>query len=128
MGNAETFHRQSVDQRDIGLHRHGNQCLFHRQVGGAEDVEPIDLLRADHPDGPDDGGVSGNFLIKQVTAFFRELLGVVQERARKRPREDDRRGCNRSRQRPSSRLVNACNPTETAGCKDVLEGEIRHAH
>lgn len=126
MLHAEPFHRQPVDQCNVRLLRQGFERQAHRSVRCAKDVDLIDLLRADHFHRPDDGGIVRDLLIQEITALLGELLGIVEKRATKRPREDDRRGCNRSRQRPSARLVDTRNPNETTYCKLIFVGEIRH--
>ena len=126
MLHAEPFHRQPVDQCNIRLLRQGFERQAHRSVRCAKDVDLIDLLRADHFHRPDDGGIARDLLIKEFAALLGELLGIVEKRATKGPRQDDRRGCNRSSQRPSARLVDTRNPNETTDCKVIFVGEIRH--
>lgn len=75
--HTEAFHRKAVDQRDVRLFYKGRKRKPHRKVGGAEDVDCINLLRADHFHRPDDGWISGDLGIQEFPALFGELLGIV---------------------------------------------------
>lgn len=86
MGSPQPLHRQSVDEGDIGNFGKRTKRQCHCKVGGTQDVDPVDFLRVDHFDRPDNARVSNDLRIKDFTALFRQLFGIVEKRAGKRPR------------------------------------------
>ena len=124
--HREPLHRQAVDQGDVGALRERRKRQPHRTVRGAQDVDPIDILRADHFHSPNDLGIPRDLGIKEIPALFRELLGIVEKGARKRPGKYDRRRCDRPGQRSTPRLVDTGHPAEAACGQCVFVGEIRH--
>jgi hypothetical protein len=64
MRHTETFDRQAVNEGDVGFFGKRFKCPPHRKVGGAEDVDPVDLLRPDHCDSPHNCRVSRNLGIQ----------------------------------------------------------------
>jgi len=77
-GAGEAGDGQAVDEGEVGKGREGIERPGHGEVGGAEDIEAVDLLRFDDGDGGEEfrGGVEE---IEELTAFGGgEFLGVVE--------------------------------------------------
>lgn len=77
--NRQTFHRQSIHQRDIRRFRKRTKGKRHRLVGGAQDIDFINFLRPDQGDRPYHIGVSGDFRVENLPPPLRQLLGIIEK-------------------------------------------------
>lgn len=68
----------AVDERVLGRWQERAQGEAHGFVGGAKDVDGVDLDGIDDADGPHDGGVGDEFAVNFLTPLGQKLLGIVQ--------------------------------------------------
>jgi hypothetical protein len=61
--------RQAIDEHMVGLHAQRTDGGAHRLVGGAQDVDRIDLDRIHNPDGPGDRIVRGQVAVNFFAPF-----------------------------------------------------------
>ena len=64
-------HRQAIDEYMVGPHAQRIDGGAHRLVGGAQDIDGVDLDRIDDPDAPRDRIVRGQVAINFL-AFLRQ--------------------------------------------------------
>ena len=127
MRPRKTTHWQTVDQAMI---RHRAQTChrpLHRQMGGTQNVESINLRSRGHGYRPDHTRVRSQDLIERLTLGRAELFRVVQSKADKIRRQNHCGGGHRTRQGPASGLIHPGDPGQAAGVQCVFEGKVGHA-
>jgi hypothetical protein len=77
----------------------------HRLVGGAQDIDRINLNRIDDSDGPRDSPVADQFMVNFVAAFREKLFRIVKPAMPKFFGQDDCGSYDRASQRPATCLV-----------------------
>ena len=78
LGQGEGKHGQAIDERMLGRPGQSFQRGAHRFVGGAEDIDRIDLDRVDYADSPENGAVRREIPVNLFALLWQELLGIVQ--------------------------------------------------
>ena len=82
-------------------------------MGGAQDIDRVNLNRIDYSDGPRDRAVRDQFVIDFFAALREKLLGVVQPAMPEFFGEDDCRRYNRTGQRAATRFIDAGDRRDT---------------
>jgi hypothetical protein len=98
---------EAVDENVLRLE--GKRCErgAHGLVGGAQDIDRVDLHRIDDSDGPDDRAI-GDEIVINFFAFLREqLLGVVETPVPKFFRQNNRGGYDRARECAAPSFIDA---------------------
>lgn len=99
--------RQAVDQDMLRRNRQAGDRDPHRLVGGAQDIDPIDLDRIDDADRPDNLGVIRQVMVDLFAQLGRELLRIVQLPMPETLRQNRRRRHYRSGERAAPGLINS---------------------
>ncbi|MNG04421.1 hypothetical protein D3C84_875490 [compost metagenome] len=105
-GHLELGAAVAIDQRQLRRHAEPLHRTLHRQHGGMQDVQLIDLLHLGTGDAPGKG-LLADFVEQRIAARFRELLRIVQAEDRPRRVEDDRSGHHRTTERATADFVDA---------------------
>ena len=95
----------------------------HRLVGGAQDIDRINLDRIDNSDGPGDRLVVDQFVVNFFAPFGEKLLGVVQPAMPKFFGENDRGRYDRPGQRAAARFIDAGDRRDTEGAQSAFMPE-----
>ena len=74
LGKWKRENRQAVDKHVVGPEAEGFEGRAHCLVGGAENIDRIDLKRIDDSDGPGNCLVGDQFEINFFTAFGEKLF------------------------------------------------------
>jgi hypothetical protein len=69
--------RETVDQHMLGPKAQGANGRAHRLVGGAQDIDRVDLDRIDDSDRPRDRAVRDQIMVNFFAPLREKLLGVV---------------------------------------------------
>ena len=93
----------------VGPHAQGIDGGAHRLVGGAQDVDRIDLHRIHNSHRPCDGIARGQVAINFLAPFRQELLRIVEPPVSELLGKDDRRRYDWPGQRAASRFIDAGN-------------------
>lgn len=115
LGQGERKNGKPIDEHVIGPEAERFDGRAHRLVGGAEDVDRVNLKRIDDSDRPGDCLVGDQFVIDFFTAFGEKLLGVVQSGVAKFFGEDHRRRYDRAGERAAARFIEAGDRRDTQG-------------
>jgi len=84
-------YRQAVDENVLRLKSETGQREMHRLVGGAQDVDRVDLDGINNADRPGDRAVRHQVVVNGLPLFRKELLRIVQLPVLEFLRENDRR-------------------------------------
>ena len=106
---------KAVDEDMVGLESEGADGRAHRLVGGAQDIDRINLHGIDNPDRPRNRLIADEFAVNLFAAFGEELLRIVEPAMPEFFRENDRCGYDRPGQRASPRLIHAGDRGDTQG-------------
>ena len=113
LDHGARFHRQcraavAIDKDQLGGDLQSRHGALHRQHGGMQDVELVDLLRSGATDGPGERFLFD--LVKQGEALLLgELLGIVEPRDRIGGIENDRSGDHVTHQGATAHFVHTGN-------------------
>ena len=77
VGDGQALDGESVHEGVVGQRGEAFEGAAHGQVGGAEDIDGVDLLGRSLADGPADARLVGQRLIERVAFGGGELFGVV---------------------------------------------------
>ena len=108
---------QAVDENVIGLKSESGEGDSHRLVGGAENIDRIDLHGIDDADRPGDGVVADDILVNLFPFLRQELFRIVQLPMLEFFRENDGGRDDRTSQGAASSLINAGNSTDPDGAQ-----------
>jgi len=125
--NGKWADGQAVDEGVLGQRRKGADSTPHGLVGGAEDVDAVDLVVLDDRDGPADIRARGEREVDLLALAGGQLLGVVDTGMAEAVRQDDGGGDHRASQRSAAGFVDAGNALETGLAQSILMFE-RAAH
>jgi len=106
---------QAVDEHMFGPQPQRFDGNAHRFVGGAQDVDRINLNRIDDSDGPEDRPVVDQFVVNFFAALGEKLLGVVEPAMPEPFGEDNRCRYDGPGQRSTTRLIDAGDRRDTKG-------------
>jgi hypothetical protein len=84
-------------------------------VGGAKDIDRIDLNGVDNSDGPRDRLIVDQFAVNLFPAFGQKLLRIVEPAMPEFFGKDDGGGYDRPGERPAPRFINAGDRGDTQG-------------
>lgn len=126
MGKWKIADGQAVDQAVVGAGDEGFRGPAHRQVGGPQDVEPVDFPAVRSGDSPDYFRVSGELIVKKIAFPGGDFFGIVEARTGKTAGQNDCRRGYRAGERPPARFIHTCDPLKAAGEKSGFEGQIGH--
>jgi hypothetical protein len=115
--------RETVDEDVVGLKAQGADGSAHRLVGGAQDVDRINLNRIDDPDRPRDRAVRDQFVINLFAALREKLLRVVQPAVPEFFGKDDCGGYDRAGERTAARFVDAGDRRDTERAQSAFMPE-----
>jgi hypothetical protein len=114
---------KAIDEHMVGPEVQGSDGSAHRLVGGAQDIDRINLDRIDDADGPRDRLGVHQFLVNLLAAFGEKLLGVVEPAMAKFFGEDDRSGYDRAGERAAARFIDAGDRRDTKGAQSAFMPE-----
>lgn len=108
---------EAINEDVLGLQgkriERGTHCL----MGGAQDIDRVDLHGIDHADRPENGSVRREVLVNLLALFRQELLRIVQPPVFEFLRENDRRGYDRTGQGAAARFIDAGDRGDTEGAE-----------
>ena len=129
LGQRDLGQVDGIEQQEVRRQAKRLERAVHRQAGGVQDVQRIDLGRARvadaHSEGAPENGIKQSFALD-----IGEELGVVQSGQRESAREDDGGGGNGAGQRPAPGLIEAGDPpvpATTRLCFEEVGRRIRGA-
>jgi hypothetical protein len=106
---------EAVDEDMVGLEIQGADGGTHRFVGGAQDIDRINLHGIDNSNRPRDRLIVDEFAVNFFAAFGEKLLRIVEPAMPEFFRKDDGGGYDRSGQRPAPGLIDAGDRGDTQG-------------
>jgi len=80
---GEVPYGQPINEAVIGPLAQGLHSPSHGQVGGTQDIQPIDFLDRCEGHGPDDAFISGECLVNSIPPRGRQFFGIIQPGTRK---------------------------------------------
>jgi hypothetical protein len=123
----ETRDGKAIDECVGGAGRELFNHGTHPKVRCAENVETIDFLRGDGDRSPTDFGIACDLGVETIAGFRGEFFGVIEATQNKVRREDDRAYDNRTGERSTTGLIDACDGVETQ-CEEALLMNERARH
>ncbi len=118
---------QPVYENMVGGRRQLSRGAAHGFMGGAEDVDAVNLLRPDDRGRPGDVLARGQLGKDALTLCCAELFGIIQQTVREIRRKNHRCRHDRPCERAAAGLINACNKTKAPHSKKVFVREAaRH--
>ena len=117
LGQGKGNDGQAVDQNVLWWIGQGFERDPHGPVGGAQDIDSIDLKMVDHANGPDNFGVTDQLIVNLLAQFGRELFGVLQFSMPKLLRQNRDRRHHRPGQRPASGLIDSSDANDADGAQ-----------
>ena len=106
---------KAVDEDMVGLEIQGADGRAHRLVGGAQDIDRINLHGIHDSNRPQDRLIVDEVAVNLFAAFAEELLGIVEPAMPEFFREDDGGGYDRTSQGPAPGLIDAGDRGDTQG-------------
>ena len=97
-------------------------------MGGAEDVDAIDLERIDDANSPGDIVIRGELAVNFFATFRLELLGIVQPFVAEFFRKNDRGGDDGTGERAATGLIDPGNSGEADGAQSAFMAKPAAAH
>jgi hypothetical protein len=113
LGARKIANRQPIDQGMGGARRELFDHSTHTGMRGAEDVQAIDFLRGDGDECPTNVGIRRDLGVESFSGFGGEFFGVIEASENKIRWEDDRAYDNRTGERSTTGLIDACDGIET---------------
>ncbi len=117
---------QGVDEQVVRRLGEVGQRLAHGELGGLQDVDPVDDLHLDTAD-TECVGASHDLLVQRLPPAAWEDLAVPKATDPRTCGQDDSRRDDRTGQGSASDLVQAGNPAKAGPTQLVLVGEVRVA-
>jgi hypothetical protein len=117
LGERKRNDRQTVDQDMFGRIGQGPERTAHGPVRSTQDINSIDLKVVNHPDGPDNLGFAGQFIVNLFAQLGRELFGILQLTMPKFLRQDCDRSHDRTSQRAAPRFINPGDADDADGAQ-----------
>jgi hypothetical protein len=108
----ETRDRKAIDK---GVGRTGRELFDHGanpKVRGAENIQAVDFLRGDRDGCPTNFGIACDLAVESLAGFRGEFFGVIEATQNKVRREDDRAHDDRTGERSTTGLIDACDRFE----------------
>ncbi len=102
------------------------QCAPHREVGGPQDIQPVNFEVVCAGNCPTNGWVSGQVVEQFLASESGDLFGIIQSIAEETAWQHDGGGGDWSSQGASPRLVHARDPKSAADVVGVFEGKVGH--
>ena len=118
--NRERNDGQSIDQDVLRRIDQSRDRQAHRSMARAQNIDAIDLDGIDNANGRSDFGVGHELRINFLPQVRRELLGIVQTTMTEFFRKNYCSSHNRTRQRPSTNLINPGNPRDAGSAEFFL--------
>lgn len=103
----ERENREAINKDMLGLQGERIERGAHRLMGGAQDIDRVDLHRIDHADRPENGSVGREVVVNFFPLFRQELLRIVQPTVAEFFRKDYGGGYNRPGQGAAARFIDA---------------------
>jgi hypothetical protein len=107
--------RKAVDENVVGRETQGVDGGAHRLVGGAQDIDRVNLDGVDNSDGPRDRLIIDQFAVNLFAAFCQKLLRIVEPAMPEFFGEDDGGGYDRPGECAATCLINAGDHGDTEG-------------
>lgn len=107
LGKGEWEYREAVDEDMLGLKGETGEGEPHRLVGRAQDVYRVDLDGINDSDCPADRLVRDKIPVNLLAFLRQKLLRIVQLFVAEFFRENNRRGYDWTRERATSRFIDA---------------------
>jgi hypothetical protein len=115
--------REAIDENVLRLQGERSERRAHRFVGGAQNIDRIDLDRIDDPDRPDDRAIRDEIVINFFAFFRQQLLGVVQPPVAKFFRKNNRSGYDRTGERAATGFIHARNGRDAQAAQPAFMPE-----
>jgi hypothetical protein len=109
--------REAIDEDVLRLRRQSLESGAHRLVGGAQNINRVDLDRIDHADRPENGVVRDEVVVNFFALFGQELLRIVQTPVAEFFGKNDCGGDHRAGQSAAAGFVDAGDRGDTEGAE-----------
>ena len=126
LGKSEISRGQTIYERNIWRRLHASKRERHRPVGGAQDIDTVDLFRLNDCHGPNHLCMTGDSLIQLIALFWSEPFGIVQATRFEISGKNHGGSRDRPGQRATPCLIDARHPGKSTGEQGFFEGKIRH--
>lgn len=113
----------AVDQDVVGSQAQRLDGRAHRLVGGAQNIDRINLYRIDDSDRPRDPVAVDQFVVNLFATFGEKLLGIVEPAMPKSLRKNDRRCYDWPGKRPPAGFIDAGDRRDTKRAQSAFMPE-----